>query len=51
MTLGEFNTKFRSDLSELYSAVEVSSLFKIVLQDLLFFEITKFGDFKIVPPG
>ena len=42
MTLGEFNTKFRSDLSELYSAVEVSSLFKIVLQDLLFFEITKF---------
>ena len=42
MTLGEFNTKFRSDLSELYSAVEVSSLFKFVLEDLLFFDITKF---------
>ena len=42
MTLGEFNTKFRSDLSELYSVVEVSSLFKIVLEDLLFFDITEF---------
>ena len=42
MTLGEFNTKFRTDLSELYSAVEVSSLFKVVLEDLLFFDITKF---------
>ena len=42
MTLGEFNTKFRSELSELYSAVEVSSLFKFVLEDLIFFDITKF---------
>ena len=42
MTIGEFNSKFRSDLTELYSDEEVSSLFKIVLEELLYFDITKF---------
>ena len=42
MTIGEFNSKFRSDLTELYSAQEVSSLFKIILEELLSFDITKF---------
>ncbi len=42
MTIGEFNLKFRSDLTDLYSAQEVSSLFKIVLEELLSFDITKF---------
>ena len=42
MTLGKFNSKFRSDLSKLYSAEEVASLFKIVLEELLSFDITKF---------
>jgi len=42
MTIGEFNFKFRSDLNELYSVEEVSSLFKIVLQQLLSFDVTKF---------
>ena len=42
MTIGEFNLKFRSDLTDLYTAQEVSSLFKIVLEELLFFDITKF---------
>ena len=42
MTIGDFNSKFRSDLSELYSEEEVSSLFKIFLEELLSFDITKF---------
>ena len=42
MTIGEFNSKFRSDLTELYTAQEVSSLFKIILEELLSFDITKF---------
>jgi len=42
MTIGEFNSNFRSDLTELYSEEEVSSLFKIVLEELLSFDITKF---------
>ena len=42
MTIGEFNSKFRSDLTELYSKKEISSLFKIVLENTLSFDITKF---------
>ena len=50
MTIGEFNSKFRSDLTELYTAQEVSSLFKIILEELLSFDITKFylkPDYKL----
>tara|TARA_Y100001980_G_C14500316_1_gene276351 strand:+ start:327 stop:1166 length:840 start_codon:yes stop_codon:yes gene_type:complete len=42
MTIGEFNSKFRSDLTKLYSVNEVSSLFKFVLKESLSFDITKF---------
>ena len=42
MTIGEFNSKFRSDLNKLYSVKEISSLFKIVLEESLSFDITKF---------
>ena len=42
MTIGEFNSKFSSDLTDLYSLKEVSSLFKIVLEEVLSFDITKF---------
>ena len=42
MTIGEFNSKFSSDLTDLYSLQEVSSLFKIVLEEVLSFNITKF---------
>ena len=42
MKIGDFNSKFRSDLSELYTVEEVSSLFRIALQELLFFDITEF---------
>ena len=42
MTIGEFNSKFRSDLSELYTVQEVSSLFKIVLEKSLSFDMTQF---------
>ena len=42
MKIGDFNSKFRSDLSELYTAEEVSSLFRIALQELLYFDITEF---------
>ena len=42
MTIGEFNSKFSSDLTDLYSLQEVSSLFKIVLEEVLSFDITKF---------
>ena len=42
MTIGEFNSKFRSDLAELYTINEVSSLFKVVLHEILSFDITKF---------
>ena len=42
MTIGEFKSKFSSDLTDLYSLQEVSSLFKIVLEELLSFDITKF---------
>ena len=42
MTIGEFNSKFSSDLTDLYSLQEVSSLFKIVLEEVLSFDVTKF---------
>tara|TARA_B100000575_G_scaffold294436_1_gene310371 strand:- start:15105 stop:15944 length:840 start_codon:yes stop_codon:yes gene_type:complete len=42
MTIGEFNSKFRSDLTKLYSVNEISSLFKFVLKESLSFDITKF---------
>ena len=42
MKISDFNSKFRSDLTELYTVEEVSSLFKIVLEELLSFDITKF---------
>ncbi len=42
MTIGEFNSKFRSDLTKIYSVNEVSSLFKFVLKESLSFDITKF---------
>ncbi len=42
MKISDFNSKFRSDLTEIYTAEEVSSLFKIVLEELLSFDITKF---------
>ena len=42
MTIGEFNSKFRSDLTKLYSVKEISTLFKIVLEESLSFDITKF---------
>ena len=41
MKISDFNSKFRSDLTEIYTVEEVSSLFKIVLEELLF-DITKF---------
>ena len=39
MKISDFNSKFRSDLIELYTVDEVSSLFKIVLEELLSFDI------------
>jgi len=42
MKISDFNSKFRSDLNKLYTVEEVSSLFRIVLEELLFFDITKF---------
>ena len=42
MTIGEFKSKFSSDLTDLYSLQEVSSLFKIVLEEVLSFDIAKF---------
>ena len=50
MTIGEFNSKFRSDLNELYSPREVLSLFKIVMEEFLSSDITKFylkPDYKL----
>ena len=42
MKIRDFNSKFRSDLKKLYTVDEVSSLFRIVLQELLNFDITEF---------
>jgi release factor glutamine methyltransferase len=42
MTIGEFNSKFHSDLNELYSQQEVTTLFKITLEEFLSIDITKF---------
>ena len=42
MTIGEFKSKFSSDLTDLYSLQEVSSLFKIVLEEVLSFDTAKF---------
>ncbi len=42
MKIADFNSKFRSDLNELYTVDEVSSLFRIVLKELLSFDITDF---------
>ena len=42
MKISDFNSKFRSDLTEIYTVEEVSSLFRIVLEELLSFDITKF---------
>ena len=42
MKISDFNSKFRSDLTELYTVEELSSLFRIVLEELLSFDITKF---------
>ncbi len=42
MKIGEFNSKFRSDLTGLYTVEEISSLFKVVLEEFLSFDITKF---------
>ena len=42
MKLGEFNSKFRSDLTGLYTIDEISSLFKVLLDEFLSFDITKF---------
>ena len=42
MKISDFNSKFRSDLTEIYTVEEVTSLFRIVLEELLSFDITKF---------
>ena len=42
MKISDFKSKFRSDLTEIYTVEEVSSLFRIVLEELLSFDITKF---------
>ena len=42
MTIGEFKSKFSSDLTDLYSLQEASSLFKIVLEEVLSFDTAKF---------
>ena len=42
MKISYFSSKFRSELTELYTVEEVSSLFRIVLEELLFFDIAEF---------
>ena len=42
MKISDFKSKFLSDLTEIYTVEEVTSLFRIVLEELLSFDITKF---------